>query len=566
MGVEIVKYSMNHVRQTCLIFAIVTVLLGGVGVIGCVGALEQPSFRIIAANDSSEQSKSRADVICDGVADQVEIISALAQVSPGGKVLLTEGTFHCDANIHLKPYITLEGQGESQTYMNFSGDSSGLIMDTHHLTLKALTIGGCGGIFITRASHIKVHQVIIDSPNLSQNGAFSMWMNANETLEDIEFIDCKALNAPGFGYWTCGDGPGQVQKNVRYINCQAIGCGGGEEVPSETTRLWSCGFSLQETNAAEDILVEGCYAEGNWQSGFHQEPENPTKNFTIKDCVSVNNGQKAKYVNNPDTLDGSPDMVFGAGYFLGTNVTLTNCTAEGNYHGIELWWGQGCIVEDCITRNSQKEDYFLVHGSGRLVPNIFKNCISDRAGMHALSVAAGTKDAYFTNFTVVNPHGNGVSCLVIGSYDDGPDIHSPCEDSLFDIRLFGGESPIILEVGRGRNLTFTGTIKTTQPYPIYISGEDTSSLDIKGVHIIIESEEQGSTGIAILPPVGRAGTIRIADITMIDIHQTPGALRHLILDIFGTCRSGHYGLARSDRLEPPSANLFATLPAVSSAV
>lgn len=279
---------------------IIFVFLECVGTIGCTTALEQPSVLIIAASDSSEQARSQADVVCDGVADQVEIASALAAIEPGGKVLLTPGTFHCDANIHLEPGTTLEGHGENETYLNFSGDSLGVIMNNHHLTLRGLTIGNGGGVFITQASHIKVHQVVVESPDLRLDGAFSMWMNANGTLEDIEFIDCKALNVPGFGFWTCGDGPGQVQKNVRYINCQAIGCGGGERAPSETTRLWSGGFSLQETNAAEDILVEGCYAEGNWQSGFHQEPSNPTKNFTIKDCISVNNGQKAKFVKDPD--------------------------------------------------------------------------------------------------------------------------------------------------------------------------------------------------------------------------------------------------------------------------
>jgi len=511
---------MEGAVKISLILMIIFVFLECVGTIGCTTALEQPSVLIIAASDSSEQARSQADVVCDGVADQVEIASALAAIEPGGKVLLTPGTFHCDANIHLEPGTTLEGHGENETYLNFSGDSLGVIMNNHHLTLRGLTIGNGGGVFITQASHIKVHQVVVESPDLRLDGAFSMWMNANGTLEDIEFIDCKALNVPGFGFWTCGDGPGQVQKNVRYINCQAIGCGGGERAPSETTRLWSGGFSLQETNAAEDILVEGCYAEGNWQSGFHQEPSNPTKNFTIKDCISVNNGQKAKFVKDPDILDGSPDMVFGAGYLLGTNVTLRNCTAEGNYHGIELWWGQGCIIENCTTRYSQAEDYFLVHGSGRLMPNIFRNCISDHAGMHALSMAIGTNNAYFTNFTVVNPHGNGASCLMIGSYDDDPDMHNICEDSIFDIRISTGESPIALEIKHGRNLTFTGTIETTQPHPIQVDGWDTESIIIEEMRINIESEED-ATGIAILPAVEKAETIRIIDSMIIDPRQIP---------------------------------------------
>jgi len=499
-----------------VIIVMITVFLECSGIGGCTAAPEQPPVLVIAASDSSEQSKSHADVICDGVADQVEIGSTLAAMSPGGRAVLSEGTFRCNENLHFEPHTILEGQGENQTYLDFSGECLGVVMDDENLTIKALTITNRGGILITRTGHIKVHQVVVDSPNLFQHGAFSMWMGANETLEDIEFIDCKALNVPGFGYWTCGEGPGQLQKNVRYINCQAIGCGGGEGVLSETTRLWSGGFSLQETNAAEDILVKGCYAEGNWQSGFHQEPSNPTENFTIEDCISVNNGQKARYVADPDTLDGSSDMVFGAGYFLGTNVTLRNCTAEGNYHGIELWWAQGCVIEDCITRNSQAEDYYLVHGSGRLLPNTFTNCTSDHAAMHALSVAVGTSGSRFINFTVVDPQGDGTHCLKIGSRSDDLDMQDPCEDSFFDIRCYGGGTPIVLGVERGRNLTFTGTIETTQPYPIFIDGWDTASINIRGMHIDIESEEQGSAGITIVPAVTNAGTIRIENSTIID--------------------------------------------------
>ncbi|WP_067075013.1 right-handed parallel beta-helix repeat-containing protein [Methanoculleus horonobensis] len=502
-----------------IVTLMIAVVLWGSGPGSCSTAAEQPPVLVIAANDSSEQSRSRADVICDGFADEVEIGLALGEVSPGGKVILTEGTFHCNKNLHFEPHTTLEGQGENQTYLNCSGECPGVVMDDENLTIRGLTITNRGGILITKTAHIRVHQVVVDSPHLYQDGAFSMWMNADETLEDIEFIDCKALNVPGFGYWTCGQGPGQVQRNVRYINCQAIGCGGGDGASSETTRLWSGGFSLQETNAAEDILVKGCYAEGNWQSGFHQEPSNPTQNFTIEDCISVNNGQKARYVENPDTLDGSPDMVFGAGYFLGTNATLRNCTADGNYHGVELWWGQGCTVENCTSRNSQAEDYFLVYGSGRSIPNTFRNCVSDHAGMHALSAEVGTKNAYFTNFTVIDPQGDGMYNLMIGGNlraNDDSAGHDPCEDSYFDIRFFGGGSPAALGVERGRNLTFTGTIETDQPNPIFIDGWDTESITIERMHISIESENEEAAGITVVPAVVKAGTIRIADSTIID--------------------------------------------------
>ena len=49
---------------------------------------------VIAAKDSSDQSKAGAHVVCDGEGDQEEINNAIrALPEVGGRVLLMEGTF-----------------------------------------------------------------------------------------------------------------------------------------------------------------------------------------------------------------------------------------------------------------------------------------------------------------------------------------------------------------------------------------------------------------------------------------------------------------------------------------
>ncbi|MCL0073115.1 right-handed parallel beta-helix repeat-containing protein [Dehalococcoidia bacterium] len=78
---------------------------------------------VVAASDSSPQSKAQADFVADGVDDQVEIQAAIdALPAGGGRVLLMEGTFiiapdkafkgHL-AGIILPSNTTLEGQGIS---------------------------------------------------------------------------------------------------------------------------------------------------------------------------------------------------------------------------------------------------------------------------------------------------------------------------------------------------------------------------------------------------------------------------------------------------------------------
>ena len=79
---------------------------------------------VVAASDASAKSKARADYVCDGVADDVEIQAAIAALpSPGegykwGKVLLSEGYFKTAASIKLNDCrIIVEGQGRYSTYI-----------------------------------------------------------------------------------------------------------------------------------------------------------------------------------------------------------------------------------------------------------------------------------------------------------------------------------------------------------------------------------------------------------------------------------------------------------------
>lgn len=69
-----------------------------------------PVTKIVAANDSID--KFRADYICDGAADDVQINAAIAACTNGGRIVLLEGTYDIQATIDLDiAGITLQGQG-----------------------------------------------------------------------------------------------------------------------------------------------------------------------------------------------------------------------------------------------------------------------------------------------------------------------------------------------------------------------------------------------------------------------------------------------------------------------
>lgn len=82
--------------------------------------------RFVAASNSSDRSRAQADLICDGVADQVEINAMLAALpAAGGSVMLSEGTFNITDPIALPDdSVILEGQGWA-TFINGSGLATG---------------------------------------------------------------------------------------------------------------------------------------------------------------------------------------------------------------------------------------------------------------------------------------------------------------------------------------------------------------------------------------------------------------------------------------------------------
>lgn len=73
--------------------------------------LHYPSL-FVAASNASARDIAGADYLCDGTDDQVQISAAIAALTNGGKVVLSEGTFSINADTVFANKICLEGQGD----------------------------------------------------------------------------------------------------------------------------------------------------------------------------------------------------------------------------------------------------------------------------------------------------------------------------------------------------------------------------------------------------------------------------------------------------------------------
>ena len=84
---------------------------GDKGERGAVGTI------VIAASNSTTKSKSAADYVCDGTADQSEITSALAALpSGGGKIVFAEGTYNISAAFTISKPVVFEGMGDGTQF------------------------------------------------------------------------------------------------------------------------------------------------------------------------------------------------------------------------------------------------------------------------------------------------------------------------------------------------------------------------------------------------------------------------------------------------------------------
>ena len=288
-----------------------------------------PATLTVAANDSTELSKNQADYVCDGVNDQAEIQAALAALPEGGMVVLTEGTFNCAGVIAPAAGTTLSGQGPDATNLVFTQDGR-ISVDKENVTLDGFHVEGSGyssgvkwlGVVTVRASHAAIHNVT-GTADASIQAVYLLIHDPAvyaPTLEDVEFVDCKAVDTGTYGFlhnaWGSSN---KVIKDVRYENCAAINCG-----KYGAFNPWITGFDFAELNDMDGLRVTDCLAEGNLESGFHFEFDPTVTDAVLENCVSKNNGQKP-YPTVPYKQSDMSTHYFGCGYYApNADVTFKN--------------------------------------------------------------------------------------------------------------------------------------------------------------------------------------------------------------------------------------------------
>jgi hypothetical protein len=193
---------------------------------------------VIANGTTSKWGTARADYLCDGVNDEVQIQAAIDWVNGqgGGTVMLSRGTFYVAAPIAMKGTVRLIGAGRRGTVLKIPNAiaASFTRIDVNaedYITMAAFSLDGNGagiGAFEHRGIYIR-------------GGSDGI------NLFDLEIKELNQTAAAGFGL-QLDSARTIIAEGLHFYNCE----GGGFEVNSTADRVQVLGCHATDSRCKFD--------------------------------------------------------------------------------------------------------------------------------------------------------------------------------------------------------------------------------------------------------------------------------------------------------------------------
>jgi len=160
-------------------------------------------FYLVASASAPGGVRAKADYVCDGIADQIEIQAAIdaANAASGGIVQLSTGQFNISAPLTLHPRVTLRGMHGDQI---FNPDQLTLLSRLNivaefvggaAIVMLGQTAGGYGG----KSSEQRIHALTIDGAN---GPAGTHGIQASDYVHGVVLRDVAIKQVKGKGIYT----------------------------------------------------------------------------------------------------------------------------------------------------------------------------------------------------------------------------------------------------------------------------------------------------------------------------------------------------------------------------
>lgn len=401
---------------------------GPQGVPGEKGDRGAGPCRVVVGTTKGGWTAEDCDYLCDGIADDVEINAAIAEVvaGKGGEILLLNGSYFLEAPIAFANtrgyYITLIGNGgctSLRSSMNgylggFDKESSLVLIDTSGITIRDLACrwdnGGVGIYVSENATQTQVLNVQIEGPGRG------VYINQRQTKVSGCKIASNGYGADGTGVYVGPNASSALIQNC-HISSAKYGIysepnrGGhmitGNYIDGVFTGIWLSGDAshYQEGNTISGNMIWGASGDaGSLGIGI----ANPAACAILANLV--------QYFNNGIQLDSQS---LPSGEWCGQTAVSANTVNNGGNVGIALF---GKKIRGCTISGNQISVYTVgVYLTGE------KHVIS---GNNVFRGPTGTSSDYSPGEDAINCRAN--SCLITSNGIFGGSLTLGGSDNSYD--------------------------------------------------------------------------------------------------------------------------------------
>ena len=401
---------------------------GPQGVPGEKGDRGAGPCRVVVGTSLAGWTASDCDLLCDGIADDVEINAAIAEVvaGKGGEILLLNGSYFLEAPIAFANtrgyYITLIGNGgctSLRSSMNgylggFDKESSLVLIDTSGITIRDLACrwdnGGVGIYVSENATQTQVLNVQIEGPGRG------VYINQRQTKVSGCKIASNGYGADGTGVYVGPNASSALIQNC-HISSAKYGIYSepnrgnhmitGNYIDGVFTGIWLSGDAshYQELNTISGNMIWGASGDaGSLGIGI----ANPAACAILANLVH--------YFNNGIQLDSQS---LPSGEWCGQTAVSANTVNNGGNGGIILW---GKKIRGCTISGNQIASYTAgVYLTGE------KHVIS---GNNVFRGPTGTSSDYSSEEVAINCQAN--SCLITSNGIFGGSLTLGGSDNSYD--------------------------------------------------------------------------------------------------------------------------------------
>lgn len=362
-----------------------------------------PLYIVAAANSPD---KDRAQYLCDGTADDVQIQAAIDAIeeATGGTVLLLEGDFYAASAISIvTDNIRVHGSGKESTTIHRGYNGSGAATDTGVLNCYDSSDG----------YSIEVAHLGINGAKASYTTTSNANLYVNKYLRsrfyDLYLYDSAGHNAE----FTYSGGTDSSYNEINNVwSTGADDCGlfisSMRQCVISNCYVYSNGDDGMDVNgSATGSSIMGCFARDNSDDGFYLQSDR----LSVSGCSSYTNGDLGFHmagaenstVVNCVSYDDTDDGFLAAS--ASDSLLFSGCSAYSP--GDDGFYSYICSdiqFIGCVVENAGGDGFFLYNGGEtHIIGCTSKNSTDDGIEIDNID------ESFISSNVIVGPGGQGIN-------------------------------------------------------------------------------------------------------------------------------------------------------------